>query len=206
MTLEGRNERTVQRVQRGDMPELSAVIARAFEDDPLYEWFLPNPVTRVARSTALNMAMFPRLLPFDFIEMYTTTDRAGASIWIGPEKWEPPPKAMIGALPASMRALGLRGIARMTGAMGALKKEHPKGPHWYLMGLATDPPKQRTGVGTALVRPMLERCDADHIGAYLETQKRINVPYYERFGFRVTQEIDLPRGGPHLWLMWRDPQ
>jgi hypothetical protein len=32
------------------------------------------------------------------------------------------------------------------------------------------------------------------------------VPFYERHGFRVTGEVSIPRGGPTLWLMWRDPQ
>ena len=30
--------------------------------------------------------------------------------------------------------------------------------------------------------------------------------FYERHGFRVTGELSIPRGGPTLWLMWRDPQ
>jgi len=205
MTLEDRNL-TVRPVERNDLGELSAVVARAFEDDPLYEWFLPSPASRVAKATALSAAMFRPLLPVDYFEMYTTPELSGVAIWAGPEKWEPPTMAMLGAVPSMLRAAGLRSAGRMMGAMGALKKAHPKEPHWYLMGLATDPPKQRTGVGTALVNPMLERCDSEHLGAYLETQKRINVPYYERFGFRVTGELDLKNNGPHLWLMWRDPQ
>ncbi len=32
-----------------------------------------------------------------------------------------------------------------------------------------------------------------------------NVPLYERFGFRVTQEIALPRGAPTHLSMWRGP-
>ena len=181
-------------------------MARAFEDDPLYAWFLPNPRSRLAKATALTEIMFQRLFSADFFESYTTSDRSGVAMWAGPEKWEPPARVMVTAMPRVLRLMGFRGAGRMSSAMSAMKKVHPKEPHWYLMGLATDPPKQRTGVGTALVAPMLARCDAERLGAYLETQKQINVPYYERFGFRVTQEIDLPKGGPHLWLMWRHPQ
>jgi carbamoyl-phosphate synthase large subunit len=49
-------------------------------------------------------------------------------------------------------------------------------------------------------------CDREGIPAYLESSKDRNVPYYERFGFKVTKEIALPRGGPLVWAMWRDPQ
>jgi hypothetical protein len=41
--------------------------------------------------------------------------------------------------------------------------------------------------------------------AYLETETESNVPFYERHGFQVVGELDVPSGGPHLWLMWRDP-
>ena len=41
--------------------------------------------------------------------------------------------------------------------------------------------------------------------AYLESSKERNVAYYARHGFRVREELDLPRG-PRVWLMWRDPR
>ena len=52
----------------------------------------------------------------------------------------------------------------------------------------------------------LLRCDADYAPAYLESSNPENIGYYERFGFRVTGEIQLPDGGPSLWPMWRDPR
>jgi ribosomal protein S18 acetylase RimI-like enzyme len=201
-----RKEITARPATPDDSKELAAATARAFEDDPLFEWFLPDASTRLAKMTAMYEAILPRMARVSFIEVTTTTDVSGIGIWAGPEKWDPPATAMLGAMPKLLRRVGLRPVAKLASAMGALKKAHPKEPHWYLAGLATDPPHQRTGVGTALVTPKLEVCDKEHLGAYLETQKAANVPYYERFGFRVTKEIDLPKGGPHLWLMWRDPQ
>lgn len=205
MSLGDRPELRVRPVTRDDAPAISAAMARAFEDDPVYEWVLPDPRSRLRRMTALNEAMFPRFLPIGFMEITTTENLGGAALWCGPERWDPPNRAMLGAVPRILRTIGFGGSRKMMGAMAAMKRVHPREPHWYLMGLGTDPPHQRTGVGTALVSPKLEECDKQHLGAYLETQKAINVPYYERFGFRVTGEIDLPMNGPHLWLMWRDP-
>jgi GNAT superfamily N-acetyltransferase len=71
--------------------------------------------------------------------------------------------------------------------------------------LGTDPAAQGQGVGAALLAPILARCDAEGIPAYLESSKDRNVPYYQRFGFEVTGEIQL-RGGPKVWPMWRTPQ
>ena len=83
---------------------------------------------------------------------------------------------------------------------------HPERPHWYLSGIGTDPPAQGSGVGSALMRSQMARCDAAGEAAYLESSKERNVPFYERHGFRVSGELTVPGGGPTLWLMWRNPQ
>jgi GNAT superfamily N-acetyltransferase len=92
------------------------------------------------------------------------------------------------------------------GGLNAIEKKHPHEPHYYLMGLGVEPDLQGRGLGTKLMAPILERCDRDGIPAYLESSKEINVPLYERNGFKVTEQMTVPNGGPPIWLMWRDPQ
>ena len=59
-------------------------------------------------------------------------------------------------------------------------------------------------LGTALMQRILAKADGDRVPCYLETQKARNVPLYQRHGFVVLEEIDLPEGGPHMWTMRRD--
>lgn len=96
------------------------------------------------------------------------------------------------------RAKGLRILGEMT-------KSHPTEPHWYLALLGVDPAHQGAGLGGQLLRAKLALCDNDQVAAYLETQKPDNLPFYERFGFRVIKEITV-KGCPTVWLMWRDPR
>ena len=61
------------------------------------------------------------------------------------------------------------------------------------------------GFGNALMRSRLDRCDAEHAPAYLESSNVRNVPFYERHGFEVTAEVQLP-DGPIMRPMWRAPR
>ena len=71
--------------------------------------------------------------------------------------------------------------------------------------IGSDPSVRGKGYGQALMQSRLDRVDAEHAPAYLESSKSENVPYYERFGFEVTGELVVP-GGPTLWAMWRKPR
>jgi GNAT superfamily N-acetyltransferase len=68
--------------------------------------------------------------------------------------------------------------------------------------LGTDPRYQGKGIGSALLAPVLEQCDAEGLPAYLESTKERNVPFYARHGFEVTESFRVG-GGPTVWGMWR---
>ena len=56
--------------------------------------------------------------------------------------------------------------------------------------VAVSPDAQGRGVGSALLRALLARWDAEGGGPLaLDTQRDINVPFYERLGFRVTATV-----------------
>jgi ribosomal protein S18 acetylase RimI-like enzyme len=66
------------------------------------------------------------------------------------------------------------------------------------------PEHQGEGIGSAMLRVALARCDEAGEPAYLEATSEDNRRLYERHGFRVTRELLLP-DGPSLWAMWRAP-
>jgi ribosomal protein S18 acetylase RimI-like enzyme len=186
---------------RDDVDYLAAMLGRAFADDPLWDWIYPT-TDRVRRLTTMFDALL-RVVLARGATVLTDEHRRGAAIWQR----------------SSERRLGFTGNARMGVAMmrgrarlrrgvevmRELERRHPAEAYWYLATLGTDPAHQGTGVGTALVRHVLDDPASAAEGAYLETETTANVSYYTRLGFEVLDELDVPRGGPHLWTMWRDP-
>jgi hypothetical protein len=78
----------VVRLEPGRLPEASAVLARAFQDDPAWSWVLPSARRRAT------------LLPWLFQMGFEVTD---AEIWttggavLGIARWLPPARTCVGA-------------------------------------------------------------------------------------------------------------
>ena len=77
-------------------------------------------------------------------------------------------------------------------------------PFWHLFILGIAPSSQRNGAGGRLIAPVLARADAAGQACYLETTEADNLPFYERHGFAVAADQELP-GLPRFWAMVRPP-
>jgi len=99
----------------------------------------------------------------------------------------------------------IRGGVRRAIRLGDFMSEHHlHQPHYYLAALGTDPVFQGQGIGSALMQPVLDRCDKERLPAYLESSKQANIPFYNKHGFEVIEELQIP-DGPRLWPMIRQP-
>ncbi|MFD6859728.1 GNAT family N-acetyltransferase [Rhodococcus sp. NPDC060090] len=198
---------TVRAAARRDLDALAAVFADAFFDDPVFSWMFPDEESRSRRmSRFFEAEARHHMLALGGTEIAELDGRVGgATMWAPPDQWRAPRGATLRMIPGLLRALG-RHVAAGQSVDSALEAAHPEEPHWYLSTIGTASHARGAGCGTALLKSRLDRVDAEHAPAYLESSKEENVPYYERFGFTVTGEIRIPRGGPTLWAMWREPQ
>jgi ribosomal protein S18 acetylase RimI-like enzyme len=197
---------SVRPARRGDVRPLARVLGRAFFDDPPFVWVLPIERSRSRRTAALFRAIL-RSQAMRYGGVDVATDGAtivGGAIWLPPGHWAPTTGEQLRSLFGYALALR-RGMGRASELLSAMAKQHPKEEHWYLYAIGVDPAHQRQGVGSALLRSRLTRCDADALSAYLESTKSGTVPLYEHFGFGVTRTLYPPRGAPSLTAMWRHP-
>jgi ribosomal protein S18 acetylase RimI-like enzyme len=177
------------------------MIARAFHDDPVSEYLFPNPADRPGRSAAFYGFVLSMMQGHGAV--YVEDEIRGAALWQAPSPPRPGPVRtfMTGlALWAAIRGA----MSRLTVMGRAISKAHLREPHWYLGVLGTDPDAQGQGIGSALIEPVLQRCDAEGLPAYLESSKERNLSFYRRHGFEVDSEIQVP-DGPMLWPMTRRP-
>jgi ribosomal protein S18 acetylase RimI-like enzyme len=180
---------------------LADVLARAFHDDPVFTWWIPDADRR--RDT---LPPFFELFVETFVVhglVYVDADTTGTAVW-------GPPSNPMGiededAFGARMEeivpAIDLPRVFEIT---TVLAEHHPTAPHFYLQWAAVLPEQQGRGIGSALLEPVLQRCDREGMPAYTEATSLHNRRLYERHGFTFLNEL-APAGGPPLYRMWREP-
>ena len=195
----------VRDAQKSDVRALSATLGRAFYEDPIMKWMLPDDRIRAKGLTRMFATLTRRqYLACGGVEVATNGSGIGAATLWGPPPGEPKQSRLEELLLAPAFLWAFRGRARAAQEVAELMtKVHPEEPHWYLLAIGSDPTVRGAGFGQALMRSRLDRCDAEHAPAYLESTKHDTVPYYMRFGFEVTGEIKLPDGAPSMFPMWR---
>jgi ribosomal protein S18 acetylase RimI-like enzyme len=201
----------VRRATAAEVGVAAETLADAFAADPVLSWILPpNTRLRHRRIRAMWAATIRGYQRHDK-PLYVTTDSdggangQGAALWAPPGTWLPSTADQLRDLPQYAAIFGL-GMARANRFAGNVMRKHPRSPaHWYLYAIGTSGSSQGRGVGSALLRDMLDRIDEEQAPAYLESSNIRNVPLYERHGFTVVEEIRLAGGGPPMWRMWREP-
>jgi GNAT superfamily N-acetyltransferase len=184
-----------------DRDAVVRVLDEAFMDDPVSSWVFPDEDHR-RKVHGTFMGVFVDIaLAEGRVDM--TGDGSAVALWLhvpaGPPDEDDVTPALLRetADPDNERA---ELVGRLAGAV------HPHDrAHDYLLLIAISPSRQGQGLGSALLAPVLERCDRDGLPAYLEASSARSAKLYERLGFTHTAHtIDLP-DGPKMWPMWREP-
>ncbi len=184
----------------------AAMLARAFNGDPLVGYLLPDEASR-PRALQGGCACLVR---YGLLrgEVYAASPAVEAvAVWL-------PPGAAHASL-ADMARVGMPLLPLSTGC-GFLRRfwnyyRHLERcwtplvhqPFWYLQMLGVDPACQRQGHARRLLEHVLDRCDRHSVACCLDTAREENVTLYERFGFRLLECATLPGTSVTIWLMSR---
>jgi GNAT superfamily N-acetyltransferase len=198
----------IVRLDKSQMPAAAQMLSRAFYDDPLMRYAIPDPDGRAR----LLPSLYERMIRFGMLagEVYATADAPdGVAIWIPPNaKWTR----------ENIEASGMHEFATLIGndayqryrevvsqEWQARLREIP-GSGWYLFILGVEPRVQRRGLGGALMHPILERADKEQVVCYLETENERNVAFYLKQAFEVVVNgEEAGASGVRFWTFRRNP-
>jgi ribosomal protein S18 acetylase RimI-like enzyme len=184
-----------------DWRQVADITAEAFANDPVNRWIFGSP--RAIKSAFRVLAR----------EIYTKNGMchlagdSGAAMWTRHDADTSLSKMGMLKLAAGLTLHGTRGaIARATEAGEIMVQNHPTAPHIYLFTIGTTQSARGTGLGKALLAPVLSACDTDGMPVYLENSNPANTGFYTAYGFERMQVFACGKGGPPLEAMWRAPK
>ncbi|MFJ8867291.1 GNAT family N-acetyltransferase [Streptomyces sp. NPDC102473] len=191
----------VRQADGRDRDQVVRILEEAFHDDPVSSWVFPDEEHRRAVHGKFLGVFADVTLEGGRIDLLE--DGTATALWLSvpagaPEEDDTPALMRETADPGNERC---ELVGRLTGAV------HPHDrAHEYLLMIGVSPERQGEGLGEALIRGVLERCDRERTPAYLEASSARSRALYERLGFTfMGRTVDLP-DGPPMWPMWREPQ
>jgi GNAT superfamily N-acetyltransferase len=193
---------SIRKASAGEAEQVGGTLASAFFNDPVFTWVCPADERRRILLPAFFTLFAESMMPLD--ETYVAGENAGAALWAPPGQ-EAVPEENADEFGRRMEEMAGVDGERMFEVSELIGSHHPSGSFWFLQFVGVDSAHQGRGIGTALLRPILERCDREGARAYLDATSPDNKRLYERHGFRATEEY-APEGGPPLWSMWREPR
>jgi ribosomal protein S18 acetylase RimI-like enzyme len=189
---------TIRLASERDLPVLARTYARAFADDPVVRWLVPDDEDYATIEQPFFTALARRWHAHR--TLWCTDDGVAVA------GWNPPGRPEIDIDDPDPIDHPEWRIERFVVLRARLTEHTPPELHWHLNMLATHPDWQRRGLGAALMAVGFAIADEAGLPCYLETETPENVAYYRRHGFEVRSEWDVavPGGpGPHMWGMLR---
>lgn len=175
------------------------VITLAFSADPMVRWAIPEHATYLAVMPEIARAFGGSGFTHGTISY--AADGAGAAMWLPPGA-EPDVERLIALFEQNAPPAI---VADLMAVFERMSDYHPQEPHWYLPLIGVDPARHGRGLGSALIRYALQRCDDERRPAYLESSNPRNIPLYERHGFEILGKIQTG-ASPTLTPMLRLPR
>jgi ribosomal protein S18 acetylase RimI-like enzyme len=138
---------------------------------------------------------------FKYGKIFLSNDQKGCALIILPDKGRSLFHSVFLDIKLILTAIGLSGIRRAAIRESKIKKQHPTKCFYYLWFIGVDPASQGRGIGSELLKIIINEALALGRPIYLETSTVNNLPWYEKFGFKVYNKLDL---GYDLYCMKKE--
>jgi GNAT superfamily N-acetyltransferase len=192
---------SIRPITDADVPTAVDTLARAFADYPFTRHVIAadGHEERIRRYQELCLTRIGMV----YGRVWVADEGRAVAVWAVPGQDPSPAFAELGPLLGELS--GDRAAAFET-ADTAMAPYRPEEPGWFLETVATAPEAQGKGLGSAVLIPGIQEAERAGHPVFLETSSEANVRFYERLGFKVTADVQLPRNGPRTWCMRRDPR
>lgn len=196
--------RAMRTLDPSEVPAAAALLARAFDADPMFRFLYPEDSKRAGwLRWMMGVTLRQGVRDGVVFAVDDGDELAGAATCVAPGRWPLGGWSFVRAglaLPPSLPTW--RSLREGVAVDRAVLARHPPVPHWYIYVLGVDPAVAGRGHGGALLRHVTAQADESSVVAHLETTNPKNLTLYRKFGFEVVEELSIG-DAPPAWIMTR---
>lgn len=184
-----------------DKEHVVFLLAQAFKDNQSVNYIIRQDKFKTSRIYALMEYSFE--MCFHFGEVYLSDDKSACALLLPPKAKRTTLRSIWLDMKLILNAIGINRIGIALKRESAIKEKQFKGDIQYLWFIGVDPSYQQKGAGTTLLKEVLAKYDREGLTVCLETSTVQNLPWYEKLGFDIYDELDL---GYKLFFLKRNPR
>lgn len=173
-----------------DKSHVVHILEQAFASNPSVNYSIPQDARRSQRLRGLVQYSFE--VCHEFGEIYLSDDRNACALLVCPEKKHITWTAIKRDVLLIFRSVGLSKVKALLDREAKIKALHPSGLHYHLWYIGVWPNCQQQGIGTQLLQEIITLARQNGRSIYLETSVPMNISWYQKAGFEVFHELDLP--------------
>ena len=172
------------------------ILTESFNDNKSVNYIITQDKKRRQRIRKLMDYSFD--VCHSFGNVFITDDKKGCALILFPDKKKTNLKSILLDVKLILTCTGLSNLGKAMSRESKIKKLHPKELMYYLWFIGVDSNEQHKGIGSALMQDLIKEGIKKKRSIFLETSTLKNIPWYEKFGFTIYNELDL---GYRLFFM-----
>lgn len=165
------------------------ILTASFDLNRSVNYVVRQDKHRVKRIHVLMEYAFDTCLAFG--EVYLSDDQHACALILYPEKRKTSFRSIFYDLRLLTGCIGLNGIGKVLDREKRIKRHHPKMPMMHLWFIGVKPVKQGAGIGSDLLKEIIQHSNSKQRPVYLETSTPENISWYKKQGFEVIAELEL---------------
>jgi GNAT superfamily N-acetyltransferase len=165
------------------------LLSRAFDDNKSVNYVLPQDRRRRERIRHLMSYSFE--VCHRFGKVYLSEEGRGCAMILFPEQQKTDLSSLVLDFKLITRSIGLSHVRKAMNRESAIKNRHPQELLYYLWFIGVEHGERGKGIGSALLNGIIQEAGAMNRTICLETSAPKNLPWYQKAGFSIYDELDL---------------
>jgi len=179
----------MRKVNHSDRTKIIDILAAAFDDNKSVNYVAKQDHHRERRIRKMMDYSFDAC--YTFGEIWITDDERACALVEFPDQKRLTAQSWLWDIRFAISVVGLNRVGLILQRDKMIRSNHPKEPIAYVWFIGVQPGLQGKGMGSTLVKELIEEYEQKKRPIYLETSMNRNLPFYKNLGFEIFQTLEL---------------